>query len=269
MPGTLLSTITIALYCAVALLLAMRLTRPAMAEKLNRNMLLAGGFIAVALHALVLYQGVFTTAGIDVSFFSIMSLFGLLIALLLLVGALGEPIENLGIVVLPLVALTVLTRLLGGEPQFLPASTAMGLKLHILISILAYSVLSIAAAQAILLYIQDRHLHNRHPGGFIRALPPLQTMEAILFRLIGLGFVALSLSLLSGAFYIEDLLGQHLVHKTFLSVVAWLLFAVLLWGRLQFGWRGRIAIRWVMSGFVLLLLAYFGSKFVLELVLSR
>jgi ABC-type uncharacterized transport system permease subunit len=140
---------------------------------------------------------------------------------------------------------------------------------HILLSILAYSVLSIGALQAVLLAVQEKHLREKRPGGFIRALPPLQTMETLLFRMIGAGFILLSLALVSGALFVQDLFAQHLVHKTVLSIVAWAVFAILLWGRQRFGWRGRTAIRWTLSGFFSLMLAYFGSKWVLEVVLGR
>ena len=139
---------------------------------------------------------------------------------------------------------------------------------HILTSLLAYSILGLAALQSILLAIQDFHLRNRSPGGFIRALPPLQTMESLLFQMIGVGFVLLSLALLSGILFLEDIFAQHLVHKSTLSIAAWVVFALLLWGRWRFGWRSRVAIRWTLWGYVFLMLAYFGSKFVLELVLN-
>jgi ABC-type uncharacterized transport system permease subunit len=111
-------------------------------------------------------------------------------------------------------------------------------------------------------------LRSRQPGGFIRALPPLETMEHLLFRLIGTGYALLSLSLLSAVPYTQDVVAQHLIHKTTLSVAAWVVFAILLWGRWRFGWRGRTAIRWTLSGFVVLMLAYFGSKLVRELILG-
>jgi ABC-type uncharacterized transport system permease subunit len=117
--------------------------------------------------------------------------------------------------------------------------------------------------------VQDRHLHRRHPGGFVRALPPLQTMEALLFEMIAVGFVLLSISLASGFLFLEDMFAQHLAHKTILSVAAWTVFALLLWGRFRFGWRGRTALRWTIAGFLVLMLAYFGSKAVLELILRR
>jgi ABC-type uncharacterized transport system permease subunit len=93
-------------------------------------------------------------------------------------------------------------------------------------------------------------------------------MEKLLFRLIALGVIALSISLLSGFIYLDDMFAQHLVHKTVLSIIAWSVFVILLWGHYMFGWRGKIAIKWSMTGFVLLMLAYFGSKFVIELVLQ-
>mgnify|MGYP002149488769 CR=1 FL=1 len=106
-------------------------------------------------------------------------------------------------------------------------------------------------------------------GGILRGLPPLVTMEALLFQMIGAGFGALTLSLLSGLFFLDDIFAQHLVHKTVLSIAAWTVFGTLLWGRRRYGWRGRTAIRWTLTGFAVLGLAYFGSKLVLELVLQR
>jgi ABC-type uncharacterized transport system permease subunit len=123
--------------------------------------------------------------------------------------------------------------------------------------------------QAILLAIQDRHLHRRQPVRFVRALPPLQTMESLLFEMIALGFVLLSVALGTGFVFLEDMFAQHLAHKTILSVAAWTVFGILLWGRFRFGWRGRTALRWTLAGFVVLMIAYFGSKFVLELILHR
>ena len=148
-------------------------------------------------------------------------------------------------------------------------SEAKELRLHILISILAYSVLSIAAIQAILLAIQNKYLRNKHPGGFIRSFPPMETMESLLFKMIGVGFVLQSISLVTGMLYLENMFEQHLAHKTILSIVSWFVFAVLLWGRWRFGWRGRVAIRWTLAGFIILLLAYLGSKMVLEIFLGR
>lgn len=257
----------ILVYLLAGALLWRHLNAPA--QPPARTPLLLIGLAAVLLHGVLLWQVLFTASGLDLGFYTIFTLVGWLAALLLLLSAFSRPVEPLGIVVLPFTAVTVLLRLLSDQHQFLARDLAAGLEFHILVSILAYSLLSIAVVQSVLLYFQDAHLHNKQPGGIIRALPPLETMETMLFQMIGLGFIVLSISLFSGGLYLEDILGQHLVHKTVLSIIAWILFAILLWGRIQFGWRGRVAIRWTIAAFITLMLAYFGSKFVIELILHR
>jgi len=264
------SSLAVILYLSTGLLLLRRLLQHPGKPCAAKQGLLLPGLLAVALHGWMLYHGMFNhPAGLDVGFFTIISLVGWLVALLLLTAAFRQPIECLGILVLPFTALALVLGQVSEQHHYLTNTLSNGLKFHIIISILAYSLLSIAMVQALLLYIQDAQLHNKHPGGFIRSLPPLQTMENLLFRMIGLGFIMLSVSLLSGTLFIDDLFAQHLVHKTILSISAWMIFAILLVGRWQFGWRGRIAIRWAMGGFIMLMLAYFGSKFVIELILQR
>ncbi|MDH5358742.1 MAG: cytochrome c biogenesis protein CcsA, partial [Gammaproteobacteria bacterium] len=119
------------------------------------------------------------------------------------------------------------------------------------------------------LAIQEQQLRQRHLAGLMRKLPPLQTMETALFQLIGGGFILLTIGLLTGVLFIEDIFAQHLVHKTALSIVAWCVFATLLWGRWQYGWRAKTAIKWTLIGFSFLVLAYLGSKLVLEFLLSH
>jgi len=257
------------IYIACGILLFTRLVRPQAVSFMKKGHLLLLISIAVLSHTYVLYDTLFTPQGLDINFFNVLSLFTWLVALLLLLAAITMPVETLGIIVFPLTALALMLNTGEATPQLLDYQTATGLTSHILFSILAYSLLSIAAVQASLLYVQDMLLHNKRPGGFIRALPALETMETLLFRIIALGFILLSAALISGGIYLEDMFAQHLVHKTILSIIAWAVFAILLWGRWQFGWRGRIAIRWTISGFFLLMLAYFGSKFVIELVLHR
>lgn len=267
-PATLLAIAAMGLYAVLTVALLSRLLRATRPASPNHTLLMIG-FVAATLHAVLLYNNLYGTATLDVSFYTVFSLVGWLVVVLLLFAALREPVENLGIAVFPVAALAIILRLANTEQHTLSQSLSPGLEAHILSSVIAYSLLTIAALQSILLYIQDVQLHNKHPGGFVRALPPLETMERLLFRLIALGFVVLSISLLTGIFFIENLLEQHLVHKFVLSLSAWLLFAVLLWGRWQYGWRGRVAIRWTLAGFVLLVLAYFGSKIVIELILQR
>ncbi len=268
---TIFALIAILLYLSGSALLARRLWQGgtySAAQPVGRVPLLTGWSLAVVLHAVAIYGDAFTATGIDMGFFNALSLAAWLIALLLLVASLRHPLELLGIVLLPFAAVA-----LALEVAFSGPGTATtlppGLQIHILLSLLAYSLLAIGAIQAILLAVQNHHLHHHHPGGFIRALPPLAIMEGLLFQIIGLGFLFLSASLITGFIFLDDLFGQHVAHKTVLSIFAWGLFAGVLFGRWRFGWRGRIAVRWTLGGFLTLALAYFGSKLVLELMLGR
>ncbi|MDB6099859.1 MAG: putative rane protein [Gammaproteobacteria bacterium] len=140
---------------------------------------------------------------------------------------------------------------------------------HILLSMGAAALLFAAAVTAILLVFLDRRLRTRRLSNLPSALPPLDALEKIMFRLIAAGFGFLTLALLTGFVFVTNLFTQNLVQKTVLSIIAWLLFGVLLIGRLRFGWRGRSAIRWTLSGFGILAVAYFGVKFVLEYLFGR
>lgn len=256
-------------YFAGGLSTGLRLFATADGRRPPRLLGISFGFIGALLHALVLYQGTTQAGGLNLGFFHAFSLAAWTIVLLLLLSSLRKPVENLGILLMPLAALTVLLTLRFPAVHLLPSDAPLGLKIHVILSLLAYSMLSMASVQAILLALQDRHLRRHHPGGFVRTLPPLQTMESLLFEMIGAGFLLLSAALIAGFVFLEDMFAQQLVHKTVLSVAAWATFGMLLWGRFRFGWRGRIAIRWTLIGFVVLLLAYFGSKAVLELILER
>jgi ABC-type uncharacterized transport system permease subunit len=224
---------------------------------------------ALALHAWVLYQHVMTHHGLDLQFVNALSLVSWLVAVLWITTSVAQPVQNLALAVLPLAAAMLLLQVLVPSHAERLEESGLGIDLHILFSLLAYSVLSIAALQAVLLAVQEKHLRDRRPGGFVRALPPLQTMESLLFQMISVGFGLLSIALATGFLFIDDIFAQHLVHKTVLSITAWIVFALLLWGRWRFGWRGRTAIRWTLGGFLALMLAYFGTKWVLEIILKR
>ena len=144
-------------------------------------------------------------------------------------------------------------------------------KAHISIAMLAYSLLTIAALHALLMAVVERRLHHPSMPSVLTNLPPLLTMETLLFRVIWVGFILLTLTLISGIVFSEEIFGQPLkfTHKTLFGIISWGVFAALLAGRQFYGWRGRIAIRWTLAGFIILLLAYLGSKFVLEVILQR
>lgn len=257
------------LYLAGGFSTGLRLFTPRDKRRPPRFLGIALGLGGVALHTVLLSQTLAVEGAFNLSFFSAMSLSAWLIALLLLVTAVRRPIENLGILLLPVAAVSVALSVRYPAVHLLEPTAPNWLKLHVLVSLLAYSLLTLAAVQAVLLAIQDAKLHRHHPGGFVRALPPLQTMEKLLFEMISLGFVLLGAALLTGFIFLDDMFAQHLAHKTILSIISWLVFGVLLWGRYRFGWRGRTAIRWTLAGFVVLALAYFGSKAALELILTN
>lgn len=269
MTTTIVSFIAGLFYLAGALLIGRRLLRGATESLGPKRTPLLIVLVAALLHAGVLFQTVLTDAGLHLGIFQVASLVSWAIALVLLLAATRRPVENLGILFFPIAALAMVAARLAPAAGGVVINASRGIDAHILTSLIAYSLLSLAAIQSVLLWVQDRQLRNRRPGGLIRALPPLQTMEGLLFEMIVAGFVMLSLALLTGLLYIDDIFAQHLLHKTFLSLIAWSVFAILIWGRWSRGWRGRVAIRWTLSGFTVLMLAYFGSKFVLELLLGR
>jgi ABC-type uncharacterized transport system permease subunit len=150
-------------------------------------------------------------------------------------------------------------------------ATASGWELtaHILLSMAAAALLFAAAVTALLLIFLERRLRTRRLSNLPSVLPPLDALEKIMFRLIGAGFGFLTLALFTGFVFVTNLFTQNLVQKTVLSLIAWLVFGVLLIGRLRFGWRGRSAVQWTLSGFAILAVAYFGVKFVLEYLYGR
>ena len=268
--STAISTIlAIACYLASGLFISIRLFGTTQEKIPSRSIGISLGLVGVLFHGLLIFQGILTGGGINLSFFGAFSLITWTILLLLMLSSLTKPVENLGILLLPLAALAIVVEMHFPTVLLLAVDSSTALQIHVLISLLAYSLLAMASVQSILLAVQDHHLHHRHPGGFIRSLPPLQTMEALLFEMIALGYVLLTASLISGFAFLDDMFTQHLAHKTVLSIIAWLVFGMLLLGRFRFGWRGQKALVWTLVGFVVLMLAYFGSKFVIELILAN
>jgi ABC-type uncharacterized transport system permease subunit len=258
-----LALIAIALYLAAAGGLA----RPLLSggKPLNRLALgLAGA--AVLVHAGILLG--MHRGALDLHFFAALSLVAFVVSALTLLVNASRPVAALGVIVFPLTAVLVAVDSFLA-PETLPQPMDWQIKLHVTVALVAFGVLSIAAALAILLAIQERALRHRQFGHWLRALPPLTLTETLLFRLISAGFVLLTLTLLTGVLFVDDLFGQHLAHKTVLSIVAWLMFGVLLYGRWRHGWRGARAVNLTLIGMAALVLAFFGSKAVLELVLHR
>ena len=206
--------------------------------------------------------------GWDLALFSTLSLIAWLMALVALIIGARQKYAHPGIVIYPLVAFSLILKTSTASQQTATLADP-SLEWHILLSLAAYSLFTLAALQAIVLAIQEQQLRQRHLAGLIRKLPPLQSMETTLFQLISAGFILLTLGLIPGFLFIEDIFAQHLIHKTVLSIFAWCVFAILLWGRFRYGWRGKTAIKWTLIGSISLLLAYFGSKFVLEFLITH
>ncbi|MGE0384723.1 MAG: inner membrane protein YpjD [Gammaproteobacteria bacterium] len=226
-------------------------------------------FAALAVHAVLLYQGIVTGSGLNLSIANAASLVAGLVSLVVVAAALTRPADGLAVLILPIAALAIGAEMLFPGQRILPRDAPRGLEVHVALAIVAYSVLAVAAIQALMVAFAEHRLRQRRPTLVMQLLPPLQTMEDLLFQLIGVGLFLLSLGLVSGFMFVHDLFAQHLVHKTVLSLLAWITFAVLLWGRRRFGWRGRTAVRYTLAGFAFLALAFFGSNFVLEVVLKR
>ena len=207
-------------------------------------------------------------SGFDLGFYNSLFIAAFLVSAILLLACFFKSVEHLGLIVLPATVICLAMNLLLEQPGT-PVEYSIGIQTHIISSIIAFSILCLAAVQAIILLVQERHLKQHTAAGILRALPSLRENEFILFQTIVLGVLVLTIALATGFIFLDDIFAQHLVHKTVLSILAWIVFVILLWGRAQFGWRGPTAVRWTLGGFSFLILAFFGSKFVLELILSR
>lgn len=225
-------------------------------------------FAGIAMHAVASYSSVYSEQGIQLGFFPVASVLFLTMNILVSLSILRLPLSNLFIFLLPLSCLSLIASGLVDSRTISKSQLDAAMLAHILLSIVSYSLLTIATLQALLLNYQNSRLKAHHLKSVLGRFPPLQTMESLLFDLVRAGFALLTLSIVTGIFFIEDMFAQHLSHKTLFSIGSWLLYGTLLFGRHFLGWRGRVAVRWVIAGFALLMLAYFGSKLVLEFIVS-
>lgn len=263
----LITTTFIAALCyAIATVLQCRRLSSTAHESL-RTPIRGLGLAGFLLHGYAVYARLHHPGGIDLGFFSVGSLIAWVVAGLVLTSSLRQKLDNLFVGVFPLAAITALLAALMPDTG-MDRPYSGGLVAHILLSLLAYSLFTIAALQALMLSRQEHALKNHHTRGLVASLPPLQMMERLLFESLWAGFLLLTAALISGFFFVENLFAQHLVHKTLLSIFAWLVYALLLAGRHFMGWRSQTAVRWTLGGFALLMLGFFGSKLVLEIFLK-
>ncbi len=224
--------------------------------------------VGILAHAALLYPHIVTLYGLNFNLFNIISLISLFFLFFYVIFSLYRPIVSLGILAAPTALVGMIIGYIGRAPYRPITDISAGLEAHILLSLAAYCVLLMAAVQALFLRLQIRELKHQSIHRFwVNKLPSLQSMESLLFDMLLVGFVLLSIALGIGFVYVEDLLAQHLAHKTVFSVLSWLLFGALLLGNWRAGWRGKRAANMTIYAFILLAIGFVGSKFVLEMLL--
>lgn len=225
--------------------------------------------MAVAMHAIALFDVMHVRGDVVISIGTTISIAGWISAVLYLLLSFKLKFMELGLVVYPLSIVAVLAGFIQPENTVPVSQLSDSVRLHILVAIPTYAVLFMAFAQACLLRAQDRNM-RKGTGGFISNLPPIQSMESYLFVLIICGFVLMTFNLALGVFTYQIQSGKVLSfnHHVVFSVAAWIIFAMTIAGRYAMGWRGELAAKWTMIAFSLLFIAYFGTRFVNELVLS-
>ena len=233
----------------------------------ERALLLA----TLGVHGVALNQGIFVDGAMHFGFSVALSMMVWQAIALYWIESFYARMEGLQMFGFPLAALCVLLPVLLPSPHLLINTDTLAFRIHFMMAMLAYSLFTLAALHALLMAVAEKRLHRGRLSPLLAGLPPLLTMETLLFRLIHIAFFLLTLTLLSGVFFSEELFGKamSLGHKTVFAFLSWLIFAALLLGRHLRGWRGRQALRWTLAGFVALLLAYVGSHFVLEVILGR
>lgn len=268
MPDFLIYLITASLYAGVAFNQWRRVASAGQSYPQAERLALAAGLV---FHGWLLATDVFTGGGVSFGLSNALSAILWLTVLIYWLASLRHNLHALQAFVLPPAALAVMLQKLVPSGHVLTYTGDALFDAHLVIALLAYSLFTFAALHAGLMAMAERSLHNKTSLIRLPDFPPIMPMERLLFQIIGIGFVLLTLTVISGIFFTEQLFHQALKfnHKTVFSIIAWVIFGALLLGRRIQGWRGRVAVRWTLAGFVVLLLAYVGSKFVLEVILGR
>ena len=260
-----LSTVSLFIALLGYLLATGLLIRSVRTTSLSINYAAIAALLASLAHAYYAYSISVVNGLLNVSLSSMLVLSSAIVVWLYLLACLLMPIKRLGLLVYPsLLACLLIALMWPSSSHTTLVNNTLGA--HILISLLAYSVLTIATVQALLYVYQERKIKQRIKPTMLLALPPLQTMESLLFQLIAVGFLFLSLTLLSGALFSQQLFGNALAfnHHTILAVMGWAVFAGVLIQRRTRALRGSPAAIWTLLGFSLIQLGYFGTKFVTE-----
>lgn len=265
-----LHLLTFILYSVLAILF-WRAQAAGSAEQKNRGALGFAVALPLALHGWLLYQKLFIWGALNLGLVYALSLILWLTVLVYWLARFFYPLSCLLTLVLPLAALGAVLPAIFPDARILSQAPSGWFDTHVLGAMLAYSLFTIAALHAALMSLLEKRLHHARMPKVLRNLPPLMTMETLLFRVIGAGFLLLTVTVASGMMFSEQVFGHALRfnHKVLFGILSWLVFAVLLFGHHFYGWRGRMAARWTLSGFGFLVLAYLGTQFVLEVFLRR
>ncbi|WP_189399799.1 cytochrome C assembly family protein [Arenicella chitinivorans] len=271
MPITLQISVAMALYLVATLLIVMHIRNTvsgnnAPPRKTYIRAAFAFGTLACLLHIAAAWQLSQTGTAFNFGLHSMTTVVSAVVVGIFLLGSTALPIRRLGVLVFPLTIASLLFTLLWDDAPLIMRNTSTTFRLHLLVSICAYAMLALAAVQALLYSYQERQIKHRASPRMLMALPPLQTMEVLLFRLAGMGFVLLTLTLASGAIFSQQIFGNPFIfkHHTILAMLGWLVFATLLYRRVRHGMRGSQAVLWTVGGFLLIQLGYFGTKIVSE-----
>ena len=256
--------VSLALYCTAAAVLGWTLRKSS--PDTNRTWLPIV-ILAMIFHGEVHAEAWRTLSGLDLQFYASLSLTALGIAALSTALSFRGKLSALGILVFPFAGLLVLLYASQGHGH--PNQMDWQLQLHAWCAIVAYTTLAVATLIGVLLWCQERALRRHAVKSWTRVLPPLTELERLLFEVIWVGYVLLTATLVTGVVFVHDLFAQHIVHKTVLSVMSWLVLGTLLIGRWRYGWRGARAVKWTVAAMLLLLLAFFGTQFVRQLILHR
>ena len=223
---------------------------------------------AVVLHSLLLSQSLFVPGGLNLSLVTVSNVVALVMLGAVLVCNVRLPVHNLNIFLLPIALFNLTSLALAADrPVTVSAALSDAEISHVILSISAYAVLMTAALQSLLLAFQERRL--KHPTAHNLAfLPALETIERLLLAMLWIGTGLLTLSIVPGFIFLEDMFAQHVVHHTILTTCSWLVYSGFLIGHHFVGWRGITAIRWNLAAFGFLMLGYLGSKFVIEYLLQ-
>ena len=224
--------------------------------------------IGISIHSNTLYGSILIGNGFNLSLGNTISMIGLELAIISLIAALDPTLRGISAGLLILGALAAGMTVPEESPTTM-AVLAWQVRAHIMISLMSYGLLTVGAIVAIYAMVQERSLHAGRISPMSSLFAPLETTEKLLFGIAAAGFAGLASAILSGLTFVEDLFAQHLAHKTALSLLALVVFGTLLAGRFFAGWRGKRAIKLYLGGFLLLCLAYFGVRVILEQFLNR